>query len=35
MRGQQRVVADAAAKGCVVVSPEEGYADVQRLLHTG
>ncbi|MDH2413703.1 ATP-binding protein [Nocardioides sp. CER19] len=35
MRGQSRVVADAAAKGCVVISPDEGYADVQRLIHTG
>jgi uridine kinase len=35
MRGQSGVVADAAVKGCVVVSPDEGYADVQRLLHTG
>ena len=34
MRGQSAVVADAAAKGCVVVSPDEGYADVQRLLQT-
>ena len=35
MRGQSRVVTDAVTKGCVVVSPDEGYADVQRLLHTG
>ena len=35
MRAQGAVVADAAAKGCVVVSPDEGYTDVQRLLHTG
>jgi uridine kinase len=34
MRGQSRVVADAAAKGCVVVTPEEGYADVRRLMQT-
>ena len=35
MRGQSRVVTDAVTKGCVVVSPDEGYAEVQRLLHTG
>jgi uridine kinase len=35
MRGQSRVVADAAAKGCVVVTPDEGYAAVQHLLQTG
>ncbi|GAA1965410.1 uridine kinase [Nocardioides panacihumi] len=35
MRGQSRVVADATAKGCVVVRPDEGYAAVQHLLHTG
>jgi uridine kinase len=35
MRGQSAVVADAVAKGCVVVSPEEGYTAVQRLLQTG
>jgi hypothetical protein len=34
MRGQSRVVADAVAKGCVVVSPDEGYAGVQALLQT-
>jgi len=34
MRGQSAVVADAVAKGCVVVTPDEGYADVQRLLQT-
>ncbi|SFC74178.1 uridine kinase [Nocardioides terrae] len=33
-RGQNAVVADAVAKGCVVVTPDEGYADVQRLLQT-
>lgn len=32
MRGQSAVVADAVAKGCVVVRPDEGYATVQRLL---
>ena len=35
MRGQSRVVADAAAKGCVVVTPDEGYAAVRHLLQTG
>lgn len=35
MRGQSRVVADAASKGCVVVTPEEGFAAVQHLLQTG
>jgi uridine kinase len=34
MRGQSRVVADAVAKGCLVVSPEEGYTEVHRLLET-
>jgi uridine kinase len=34
MRGQSRVVADAVSRGCVVVTPDEGYAEVQRLLHT-
>jgi uridine kinase len=34
MRDQSRVVADAAAKGCVVVTPDEGYAAVQHLLQT-
>lgn len=34
MRAQPCVVADAAARGCIVVSPDEGYADVQRLIHT-
>ena len=34
MRGQRAVVADAVAKGCVVVSPEEGYAAVRHLLET-
>jgi uridine kinase len=34
MRGQSQVVADAVAKGCVVVSPDEGYADVHRLMTT-
>jgi uridine kinase len=34
LRGQSRVVADAAAKGCAVVTPDEGYAAVQHLLQT-
>jgi uridine kinase len=34
MRDQSRVVGDAAAKGCLVVRPEEGYAAVRRLLQT-
>ncbi|GAB7006065.1 hypothetical protein JCM18899A_35380 [Nocardioides sp. AN3] len=34
MRGQSQVVDDAVAKGCVVVSPDRGYAAVQTLLHT-
>jgi uridine kinase len=34
MRGQSAVVADAVAKGCAMVTPDEGYADVQRLLQT-
>ncbi len=34
MRGQRRVVADAVAKGCVQVTPHEGYAAVAALLGT-
>ena len=31
MRAQRAVVADAVAKGCVEVTPDQGYAAVQRL----
>ncbi|MFT4288861.1 ATP-binding protein [Nocardioides sp.] len=32
LRAQRQVVADAVAKGCEVVSPDQGYAAVRRLL---
>ena len=32
MRDQQRVVADAVAKGCRAVTPEEAYAEIRAML---
>lgn len=33
LRDQRRVVADAVAKGCTAMTPEESFAALSRLVH--